>query len=78
MRSSSTGGLLLLLVAVAGLIGFLTGNLDRWLAFLFDPGRPGLEPTSVGHVTGPVVPSSPMPATQPLASVGATSFRATA
>jgi hypothetical protein len=78
MRSSSTGGLLLLLVGAIGLIGFLTGNLDRWLAFLFDPGRPGLAPATVGKVTGPVVPVSPMPTSAPLATVGQTSFRATA
>lgn len=37
MRSSSSGFLLLLLGSVA-LIGFLTGNLDRWLAYLFSAG----------------------------------------
>lgn len=36
MRSS--GGFVLLLIGAIGLIGFLTGNLDRWLAFLFSPG----------------------------------------
>ncbi len=40
MRGSGAGGFLLLLVGALGLIGFLTGNLDRWLAFLFSPGTP--------------------------------------
>lgn len=35
---SSSAGLLLLLVAFLGIAGFLTGNLDRWLAALFTPG----------------------------------------
>jgi hypothetical protein len=35
VRSSS--GFLLLLVGSIALIGFLTGNLDRWLAYLFVP-----------------------------------------
>jgi len=34
----SSGGFLLLLVGALGLIGFLSGNLDRWLGFLFSPG----------------------------------------
>jgi hypothetical protein len=37
---SGAGGFLLLLIGALGLIGFLTGNLDRWLAFLFSPGTP--------------------------------------
>lgn len=41
---TSTSGLLLLLLAVAALAGFLTGNLDRWLAYLFDPTKPTLAP----------------------------------
>jgi hypothetical protein len=36
MRSS--GGFLLLLLGALGLIGFLSGNLDRWLGYLFSPG----------------------------------------
>ena len=40
---TSTSGLLLLLIGVAALAGFLTGNLDRWLGYLFDPNRPPLE-----------------------------------
>lgn len=47
MRSSSSGFLLLLLGAI-GLIGFLTGNLDRWLGYLF----------SAGTATAPVAPTS--------------------
>lgn len=43
MRSSTSGFLLLTLGAI-GLIGFLTGNLDRWLAYLFTP--PSTAPTS--------------------------------
>jgi hypothetical protein len=43
MRSS--GGFLLLLLGALGLIGFLSGNLDRWLGFLFSPG--GGEPATV-------------------------------
>lgn len=39
---TSTSGLLLILLGVTALAGFLTGNLDRWLAYLFDPARPGL------------------------------------
>jgi hypothetical protein len=52
MRSSSSGFLLLLLGAI-GLIGFLTGNLDRWLGYLF----------SAGTGTVPVAPTSSSAAT---------------
>lgn len=31
------GGFLLLVLGALGLIGFLTGNLDRWLGALFTP-----------------------------------------
>jgi hypothetical protein len=31
------GGFLLLVFGALGLIGFLSGNLDRWLAYLFTP-----------------------------------------
>jgi hypothetical protein len=41
---TSTSGLLLILLAVTALAGFLTGNLDRWLGYLFDPTRPTLAP----------------------------------
>jgi hypothetical protein len=44
--NTSTSGLLLILLGVVVLSGFLTGNLDRWLGFLFDPSRPGLGPVS--------------------------------
>lgn len=40
--TTTTSGLLLLLIGVAALAGFLTGNLDRWLGYLFDPTRPAL------------------------------------
>lgn len=39
---SSTSGLLLLLIGVTVLAGFLTGNLDRWISYLFDPSHPSL------------------------------------
>jgi len=45
MRTSSSGFLLLLIGAI-GLIGFLTGNLDRWLGYLFSAG------TATEPVTG--------------------------
>jgi hypothetical protein len=44
--TTSTSGLLLILLGVVVLSGFLTGNLDRWMGYLFDPGRPGLGPVS--------------------------------
>lgn len=37
MRSTSSAGLLLLLVGGALLAAYLTGNLDRWLGYLFAP-----------------------------------------
>jgi hypothetical protein len=40
MNGRSAGGLVLLLVGSIGLIGYLTGNLDRWLAALFTPPAP--------------------------------------
>lgn len=49
---SSTSGLLLLLIGSLGLIGFLTGNLDRWLGFLFTP--PGV-PATTTNLASPVV-----------------------
>lgn len=55
MSSSSTGGLLLLVLGLLALSGFLTGNLDRWIAYLFDPARPpitgGSSPTPTGKPT---------------------------
>lgn len=39
---SSTSGLLLLLIGITVLAGFLTGNLDRWISYLFDPTHPPL------------------------------------
>jgi hypothetical protein len=53
MRSS--GGFLLLLLGALGLIGFLSGNLDRWLGFLFSPSSSS--PTVAGAVTA-TAPSS--------------------
>lgn len=55
MRSSSSGFLLLLLGAI-GLIGFLTGNLDRWLAYLFSAGSAPVvqvAPASTGMLGAP-------------------------
>jgi hypothetical protein len=43
---TSTSGLLLVLIGVTLLSGFLTGNLDRWLSYLFDPTRPALSSLS--------------------------------
>lgn len=43
MGRSSSSGLLLLLIGSLGLIGFLSGQLERWLGFLFTP--PGVPPT---------------------------------
>ncbi len=37
MNGRSAGGLALLLIGSLALIGYLTGNLDRWLGFLFSP-----------------------------------------
>ncbi len=51
MRSSS--GFLLLLVGAIALIGFLTGNLDRWLAFLFVPPGQASTNTLSSAVTAP-------------------------
>jgi hypothetical protein len=42
----SSGGFLLLLLGALGLIGFLSGNLDRWLGYLFSPPDGG-EPATV-------------------------------
>lgn len=56
----SAGGLVLLLVGAAGLIGFLTGNLNRWLDFLFVP--PGSTATSS---IAPSATASSAPGTAP-------------
>lgn len=45
---TSTSGLLLLLVGALALIGFLTGNLDRWLAYLFTPGGTAATSSTAG------------------------------
>lgn len=45
MNGRSAGGLVLLLVGSLALIGYLTGNLDRWLGALFTP------PTGAGTST---------------------------
>lgn len=71
--SMNTSGLLLLFIGIAGLAGFLTGNLDRWLGYLFDPGRPPLGATPKTGGTAPA------PAPQPgLVSIASTSQRAVA
>jgi hypothetical protein len=51
VRSSS--GFLLLLVGAIALIGFLTGNLDRWLAYLFVPPGQTADVSLSSAVTGP-------------------------
>ena len=48
---TTTSGLLLILLGVTALAGFLTGNLDRWLSYLFDPARPGLAPVGGGSTS---------------------------
>jgi hypothetical protein len=62
--SRSFGGLALLLIGSLGLIGFLTGNLDRWLAFLFSPGGAPL--------------AAPASATAPSSAPAPTSYQRTA
>lgn len=52
----SAGGLVLLLIGSVGLIGFLTGQLDRWLAFLFTP--PGSASTSATAAPATAPPAS--------------------
>lgn len=53
MRGSAAGFLLFLLGAIA-LAGFLTGNLDRWLGYLFSAGA---APTNLtGAVTAAPAP----------------------
>ncbi len=58
MRSS--GGFLLLLIGALGLIGFLSGNLDRWLAYLFSPTQPPPPGSTTGSLSAAVTapPSS--------------------
>lgn len=63
--NTSTSGLLLLLLGVVVLSGFLTGNLDRWLGYLFDPTRPGLGPVAAPS-------STPGPGYQRAGGVGST------
>lgn len=40
MKGNGAGGFLLLLVGALGVIGYLTGQLPRWLGALFSPGTP--------------------------------------
>lgn len=40
MKGSGAGGFVLLLVGALGVIGYLTGQLPRWLGALFSPGVP--------------------------------------
>lgn len=54
--TTTTSGLLLLLIGVAALAGFLTGNLDRWLGYLFDPTRPAL--TGLGAAPAAAAPAA--------------------
>lgn len=59
MRDTAPAGFLLLLVAFLGIAGFLSGNLDRWLAALFSPlgatapgaAAPSTRASSTGQVT---------------------------
>jgi hypothetical protein len=51
--SLDTGGLLLLLLGILLLSGFVTGNLERWIQYAFDPARPPL--------TGPGVTTTTIP-----------------
>jgi len=53
MRTSSSGAFLLLVIGAVGLIGFLTGNLDRWLAFLFTPPGSSIAPATAGQAPAP-------------------------
>lgn len=76
MRTSSAG-LLLLLIAVLGLVGFLTGNLDRWLAFMFDPSKPALSGAGSSS-SGSSSRTAPATAQPALVSVAATTTRRTA
>jgi hypothetical protein len=77
---SGNAGLLLLLVAALGLIGFLTGNLDRWLGYLFDPTRPplGSSSSSSSSTSSGSGVTVAIARTQPLSSVGSTTQRVTA
>lgn len=52
MGNLSTSGFLLLLVGFLLLAGFLTGNLDRWMAYLFDPARPSITGATPGFGGG--------------------------
>lgn len=45
-RSLSFGGLLLLIIGFVGLSGFLTGNLNAWLAGLFSAGTTAKAPAA--------------------------------
>lgn len=58
MRSSSSAGLLLLLVAFIGIAGFLTGNLDRWLQALFSATPPTAPASSASSSGLPTVQGS--------------------
>jgi hypothetical protein len=63
--------MLLLLIALLGLAGFVTGNLDRWIGYLFDPMRPGLG-------AAPAAPPVNAPGTTPaLVTLASTSQRRT-
>jgi hypothetical protein len=55
---SSTSGLLLLLIGSIGLIGFLSGQLDRWLGFLFTPPGSVAPSTNLAAPVGTTAPAS--------------------
>lgn len=63
MRSSSSG-FLLLLVGILAAVGFLSGQLDRWMAWLFQP------PGSAAPASATSGASSSLPPSQTNQSVG--------
>jgi len=58
MNGRSAGGLVLLLIGSLALIGYLTGNLDRWLGYLFSPAAtpPATSPTKAAGGAGDAMP----------------------
>lgn len=58
MNGRSAGGFALLLIGSLGLIGYLSGNFDRWLAFLFSPAGAPIAPTGAPAPTVAPAPAS--------------------
>lgn len=52
------GGFLLLLIGAVGLIGYLTGNLPRWIGYLFAPDTLGTG-NAGGSIVGILPPANP-------------------